>query len=322
MALPYNEIPAITDKGIEKMLADGVFTTGTVMARIYSKKKLREGGEKVILPIMSSDDTEAASGGFYDPRDSLSLQDYEGLTASEHDWKYVYGNCVIYKADIAKNGGRFGVLSLIESKLKQTKKQLNQRAIKGIMSDGTASTGALTTKQFVGLDAIIASSGTYGGISSTDLSTWSCYVDDNSGTNRALTQALLDKNYDQAVEAGIGGPTMGVSGKAVFTKIKGILTPQQRTMRESSVDGQGHKGQVLVYNGIDYLIENSGVPSNTLFHVDENHTTLFVHKDHDFRKQSISDLETADAQVDRLFMYACYASSDRRFNSRLNDITE
>lgn len=322
MALPYNEVPAITDKGIEKMLADGVFTTGTVVRRFYDKRKKRDGGEKVVLPIMSADDTEAASGGFYDPRDALSLQDYEGLTASEHDWKYVYANCVIYKPDVAKNGGRFGVLSLIESKLLQTKKILNQRNIKAIMSDGTSATGTLSSKQYVGLDAIIASSGTYGSIAVADLAQWSSFVDDNGGSNRALTQALLDKNYDQAVEAGIGGPTMGVSGKAVFTKIKGLLTPQQRTLRESSVDGQGHKGQVLVYNGIDYLIENSGVPANTLFHVDEEKTCLFVQKDNDMRKQKISDLETADAEANRIFMYACFASSDRRFNSRLNDITE
>jgi len=250
----------------------------------------------------------------------LSLTEYDGISASEHSWRYIYESVVIYKADIAKNSGRLGVLKLINKKVRQGELALMQRMIKGLLSDGGASLGAADDDQFDGLQAVIASSGSYGGISDSDLSTWVSYVDDNSGTNRALTQAILDKAYDQTVEEGQGGATLGIMDKSVFTKFKGLLTGQQRVTREDTVNGQGHKGQVIVYNGIDHCIENQ-MPGNTLFYVDEEHFKLHVHKDHNMRRQSIKDLESADALLERIFLYGNTVASERKYHSRINDIT-
>lgn len=319
MALTYNQVTAITHDLIKDKMTEGVFTGNKYLTRLREKQELEEGGNQILCPLMSVDDT-GSTGEFYTPRDNLSLNEYDGISASVHQWRYIYESVVIYKPDIAKNAGRLGVLKLIDKKVRQAELAMMQRMVKGALSDGGATLGAADTDQFDGLNGVIASSGTYGGISSTDLATWVSYVDDNSAVLRALTQAILDKAFDQAVEEGQGGPTLGLMDKSVFSKFKGLLTGQQRVTRENTVSGQGHKGQVIIYNGIDHMIENQ-MPANTLFYVDEEHFKLHVHQDHNMRRQSIKDLETADALLERIFLYGNTIASERKYHSRINDIT-
>lgn len=317
-AFNYSQVTAITHDMIDDKLSDGVFTANKVLNRLYEKREIEDGGNKILLPLMVVDDT-GTTGAFYSSRDNLSLDEYDGISASEHEWRQIYESVVIYKSDIAKNGGKLGVLKLINSKVKQAELAMKQRMIKGVLSDGGASLGAADTDQFDGLEAVIASSGSYGGISSTDLATWASYVDDNSGVDRSLTQAILDKAFDETVEEGRGGATIGLMDKNVFTKFKGLLTGQQRVTRENTVSGQGHKGQVIVYNGIDHLIENQ-MPSKTLFYVDEEAFKLHVIKGHDMRKETHQSLETADALMERVFLYGNVAACERKYHSRINDI--
>lgn len=108
--------------------------------------------------------------------------------------------------------------------------------------------------------------------------------------------------------------------KNVFSKFKGLLTGQQRVTREDTVSGQGHKGQEIVYNGIPHMIENQ-MPGNTLFYIDLESFKLHVHQDHNMRRQSIKDLESADALLERIFLYGNTVASERKYHSRVNDIT-
>jgi hypothetical protein len=319
MALPRDQVLAVTHDMIMDSVKSGVFLSNEVTKRFYEKREIEDGGNKIVSPLYTVDDT-GSTGEFYSPRDTLSLQEYDGLSASEHDWKYLVETIVIFNADVAKNAGKAGAVKLASAKYEQAKMAMNQRMIKGIISDGTVSTGALSANQFVGLDAIIASSGTYGNIAPADLAAWISYVDDNGGSLRSLTLAILDKALDQTVEQGIGGATMGIMDKSVFTKFKGLLTGQQRVIREDTVNGQGHKGQIIVYNGVDHLIENH-MPANTLFYVDEKHAKLHVQRDNDMRLDVFDKLETADASARRLFLYGAFVASERRFHSRINDIT-
>ncbi len=320
MALTYDQVTAITHDLIKEKLTAGVFSSNAFLMRLREKQVLEDGGNKILCPLMSVDDT-GTQGAFYSKGDALSITGYDAVTASEHEYRLVYEPVRIDKIDIAKNAGRSGALKLIDSKVRQAEKAMMQRMVKGAVSDGGGSTGANDTDQFDGLDLVISTSATYGGIAVADLATWVGVVDDNSGTNRALTQALVDAAYDNASEPGIGAPTCAIMRKQVFSKFRGLLTGVQRTTRESSLSGLGHSGQSIVYNGIDFLVENN-MPANTMFMVDEEHFKLHVHRDNNMRRESIENLETQDALLERIFLYGNVIASERRFNARINDITE
>lgn len=311
MAFTYDQVTAITHDLIKDKMTEGVFNSNMFTKRLREKQEMEEGGNQILLPLMTKDDT-GTTGAHYERSEALSLDEYDGFSASLHNWKYLHESVVIYKTDLAKNAGKLGVLKLIDKKVRQAELAMAQRLIKAVISgDGV--------KEPVGLNTVIAASGSYGGISSVDLSSWVSDVDDNGGVDRTLTQEILDGSYDAAVEAGIGGPTVGIMRKEVFTKVKNLFTGIQRTLRENTLDGLGHKGTVLVYNGIDYVVENNMV-AKTLFHIDENAFKLHVHQDHNMRRQSIKDLETADALLERMFLYYASAAAERKFLSRINDI--
>ena len=318
MALPNTGLESVTHDLILDQMTEGVFTNSAFLKRVREKQEMEDGGLTIKAPLMVVDDT-GSTGKFYTPRAELSLDEYDGISASKHDWKRIEESIVIYKADIADNGGRLAVLKWAAKKVQLGERAMRQRITKGLLSDGTVATGALSADQFVGLQKIIAASGSYGSIDPADLATWVSFVDDNGGTLRALTQAIADKAYDQANE-GEDGPTLGLLDKNVFTKFKGFLTSTQRTTREDSLGHLGHKGVNIVYNGIDHIVENQ-MPANTIFYVDEERAKLHVQKDNNMRVQLISDLETKDAQLHRIFLYAEYVSDERKYHSRINDIT-
>ena len=319
MALPYSTIESITNNLILDKVTEGVFKSSAVLERFRKVQELEEGGNNIKAPIQVVDDT-GTTGEFYSSQDTLSLESYDGISASFHNWKYIYESVVIYKSEIAKNAGKYGVLKLIEQKVKLAENAMAQRMMKGIHSDGTVNFGALDADQFVGLLLGVKASGTYGSIAPADLAHWVSYVDSNAAVNRALTQAILDKAMDQATE-GDQIPNLGICNKAVFSKVRGLLATYQRTTREDSLGSLGHKGHVLVYNGSDIVVDNL-CPSNTFYWINQNFAKLHVHKDNNMRVQKISDLETADAQLHRMFLYGAFIVSERNKNSKIEDITE
>lgn len=320
MDLPYDQIQAITHDAIEEMIAAGIFTGHAYLNRVMSKAKEIDGGNQLLLPLMTVDDT-GSTGGFYSPRDNLSLEEYDGLSSSVHAWKYLYESCVIYKADIAKNQSSAGVKSIIVAKTEQMKKAMKQRFLKALLSDGTNATGSLSNDQFIGLDAIIDSTTTYASIAPADVPHFVSFVDSNSGTPRALTREIWNNGIDEATEEGVGRPSVGLMRSGVFTKARGLLEANERIMAGDSVDGFGHAGQALRYSGVDFLMENQ-CPANTIWGYDEEYIKMYYLKGQNMRMQSIQDLETADAQLDRVFFYGAFAARERKFAFAIEDITE
>lgn len=323
MSFTHDQLTAITFDLIVKKMSDGVFTGDMFLNRFWQKKEIFDGGLTIRCPLFSADENDSI-GGYYSPRDALSLNEVDVMTDSIHNLKYLYESIVLYQADIAKNSGKAGQLSLVKNRVMHGEASMREKIKRGIFSDGTSATGMLSANQLTGLQAIVAASGTYASIAPADLASWVSTVDDNSGTGRALTQTLVDGSFDATVEGEKGGATLGVFNKSVQTKFKGLLTGFQRTTRDSSVSGLGHKGTSLVYNGIDYMVENN--TENTsggdgkIYHLDERHLKLYVHKDNNMRVQKIDALETKDAMLHRIFLYAEIVGDQRKYHSLLTDL--
>jgi len=313
----FNELQAITHDLIKDKLTMGVFNSDYLLQRFRERQELEDGGDRIKCPLAIIDET-GTPGGFYSKGSALSLQTVEHLSASFHSWRQVEEPVVVDKLDIAKNASKHGQLKLVAGKVQVAKGAMAQRMLKGILSDGSATSQNNDTDQFDGFDSFVQSSGSYGGISSTDLSTWAATVTAAGGV---LTKALLDASFDATFYAGQGGATMGATTVGVFTAIKGLLQGNQRTQNEiNSLSGAGNKGQSLVYNGIDYFTSQD-ITAQQLYHIDEGHTKLHVHKDHNMRVQSIKDLETVDAILERIFLYGNIACSELKYNSTLTGIT-
>jgi hypothetical protein len=319
MTISVGQVQALTVKGIEAKggVRDAIFKNHAYLARLKAKQGTYA-GEKMTFPFNYKDDADT-NGKFYVGAEALSLEMYDPITELSFDLVELEETLVITHRDLARNSGKEARLKLIEQRLKLMETSMQQRFTKGIFSDGTASTGALTTAQFPGIQAFLKESAVnYGGLTSTDISIHVAYVNDASGVNRALTTALVQDAIGGASE-GNKKPTVGIMRQNVMNKFAELLKPYQRTTRESTLNGLGHEKNTLVYNGIDHIVDNLS-PANGIAYLNEDHVKLYVHPEYDMKRVEKGDLETMDAMMQRLFWKGVYACDVLRFQAWLKDI--
>lgn len=320
MAITVDYVNALTTKGIDSSggVRDAVFKKHAYLDRLYKKKKPYS-GSKLTIPFNFVDDT-GSNGKFYVGAEALSLDMYDPYTELSFDLKEIEETLVITHRDIALNSGKSAILKLVTERLATMEMAMRQRIVKGLYSDGTAATGALSAAQFIGQLAFLKdSSVNYGGLTESDVATHIAYVEDNSGTSRALSTSLHQKTLGGASE-GEEKPTLGIMRQATMNDFVELLKPHQRTTRDNNLDGLGHAKNTLVYSGVDHIVDNLSI-ANAITFLNEKHVNLYVHSDYDMKRIEKSDLETMDAVLHRLFLKGVYACGVLRYQGLLKDLT-
>lgn len=320
MTISIGQVQALGVKGIESKggVRDAVFKNHAYLARLRAKEGTYS-GEKMTFPFMYKDDTNS-TGKFYNGAESLSLNMYDPFTELSFDLIEIEESLVITHRDLARNSGKEGRIKLLEQRLKHMEMALRQRFTKGIFSDGTAVTGALTTAQFPGMLKFLKSSSVnYGGLTETDVSQHVAYVLANGGTNRSLTTAL-DQSALGGASEGNERPTLRIMRQNVMNEFVELIKPFQRTTRENSLDGLGHEKNTLVYSGVDSIVDNLS-PANAIAYLNEEHVKLYSHPEYNMKRIQKDDLEDTDAMLQRLFWKGVYVNAVLRYSAKLEDIS-
>lgn len=320
MAFTYSQVTALSNKLIKDKVDPGIFSGESIIKDLRERQEVEDGGSSITCPLIIVDDTGSV-GGFYSSGGALSLQAVDSISSAEVDWRFVYESMTVTKPDLAKNGAsKQRQLNLLTAKVKAMSAAFKQRLTKAALSSGGNDAGG--QPQFDGAALLTdVDTTSYAGISSSDLSVWLPQSDSNSGTNRSLTLAIFDGVQDLTREGDIQGATHAYARAQVFSQFKGLLNAFQRTKAEESLSGFGHKGERLSYAGLEVCVENQ-CPSNTLYLLDMNNWRMSVQKDGNFRKETLSTLETQDALVQRVFLYANIISGSRRAHGEILDISE
>lgn len=308
MALSYSQLSAITTNTIDKNLTDNVYSATPVLKRFTDKAKKPGGGLQVQVPVVSS---VTGAGGAYSDLDTLTISRTDNMSAAVFDWKQYYEPIRVSRLDLAKASGDAAKLDLIASKIKIGEMNFAENLSVGLFSDGTGSSGKVIT----GFDAMIAASGTYGGIAPADLATWVAVVKDNSSVDRALTLPLI-QSLIGGVSDGKDAPTLLVSRQNVFDEAYNLFTAFQRIESED-MGKLGFKS--LMINGIP-LVVDSHAAAKTIYAINEEYAHLFIHKDNNMRKEHHSSLETTDSMLTKIFWMGNLGCSQRRRQGKLKDI--
>lgn len=319
MALSRGQVDSLARVGISKMLGDSVFKNHAYLSRLEKKKKKWD-GTKYQVPFNYFGRSQT-TGKFYVGAENLEGTIYDPFTSMQFELKEIEETITIAMRDIALTSGDSGVINLLESRLKFAEKAMRERMTSGIFSDGTAATGEATTAQFVGQAAfLLSSSVNYGGVTSSDVSTHVAYVSSNGGTNRALTTALIQTVFGGSAE-GEEKVSLAIQRQGVMNSLQELLKPHQRTTRESSLDNLGHKGSILVYNGVDFIVDNLSL-ANAISFINEDHVHLIYHPDFNMKNEEFSKLEDSDARRNRISWKGAYVCDTLRYQGKLADITE
>lgn len=142
--------------------------------------------------------------------------------------------------------------------------------------------------------------------------------DDNSGTNRDLTLALIQDSIS-AVEKNGGKTNLILSGHDVRDSYAALVVADKRFVNTMDLDG-GFKA--LEYNGIPWVADRD-CPPNTVFFVDTDHLQIMQMSDWNWMDKDgavLSRVSGSDAYEAVLYWYADLTTDRPRAHSFLRDV--
>lgn len=158
---------------------------------------------------------------------------------------------------IAASSGPEAYTKLLGKAIEDATSNLANRIANHVYGDGTGNSGL----DLDGLDAIIANSGTYAGISRGTYATWRGNVQANSGTPRALTKELIQTAHRQVLVASGAPADVMVCNPAVYDKYEALFESITRVNGGDTYDiGAGN----LAFRGVP-LLRDPFAPAGKLY---------------------------------------------------------
>lgn len=304
MPLSWDQVSGITEKKFMPKLYDNVFDSNPLLQRMKKKsyKKL-DGGTSIMIPLNYA---QTASSGWYTGSDTLSTSDNEAITAAEYAWKQLYANVAITRRDELMNSGDAQKVDLVKSKM-----QIAEKTMADLLGTGVYNAGS-TANAIIGLQAIIGTSNTVGGISQTTYTWWAGQLDSST---TAFSIAALQTQFNAATIDN-ESPTVIMSTRANYNRYYGQLQPQQRFMDDATAKG-GFSS--LMFNGVPFIAD-SHCPANNIILLNENQIHLCVHKDEDMRFSGFQKPENQNVRLGQIFWMGALGSSNNRLHARLSAI--
>ena len=179
--------------------------------------------------------------------------------------------------------------------------------------------------EITGLDEIINNSGSLFNIDPSTYTVWKSYVDDNSGTNRTLTDNIMMKALDEIKIASGAVPKLAISSFDVIRAYTAQLNSQKRFVNTQELKG-GQTG-IEVSSGASTvaLMGDRFCTENTVYLPNTDYLTFHQAADWEFMQEDGSVLNRVsgyDAYEATLFTYRELATDRRNAHGRINDITQ
>lgn len=181
----------------------------------------RNGGKQIDEDVSIKENTNV---GFVAYNEDVGTDVVDVLNTATFDWKYCYGNAVLWDSQIKMNAdSQYRKHKLVENIILNTEQTMINAVGKGIWN--TSDPDSLD-----GIPALITDTGlgTIGGISATTYPNWKNKVRplDTTHTSAELLTAMA-KLYRDCTR-GVSMPDLIVTGPDLYSEFEAALTPNQR----------------------------------------------------------------------------------------------
>lgn len=224
----YSDILATTIESRSGEIADNVTKNNAVLMQLKQKGRQRPftGGHKIIEPLSQAAN---GNGGFFSGYDLLPVAAQDVITAAEYAIKQYAVSVTMSGLEKIQNGGKEGILDLLEARLGVAEATMANDLSQGIYSDGTGSGG----KTLTGLDAAVPqdpTTGTYGGINRATASNvfWRSQLYDPSATPISTTIQQYMNILWASCQRGADRPDLILSGGTIWATYLASLQALQR----------------------------------------------------------------------------------------------
>lgn len=309
MALTYDQVTALTHALINESAADNIYTANPLMKHLYAKGKIVEdGGSRIQLPILYAKQTAVGSFSKYSLLDTNPTVDH---TAAAYNWKYTYAQMIVSKTELLENSGKSQAVNLVKSKLKNS-----MFTLEDYIGTQIYSTNGDSSLDITGLRALVAASGTIGGIATADFGGW---VSDDDASSATLTLALMEQSFLDASQ-GADSPDIIVTTKTVFKKYWDLVQANQRFGPAETADAGF---QFLMFNQrpLFWDAHCPGTPAtgdNHMFMLNSRWLYFYVHKDANMLVEDIATPASQVVKIQRIIFASNLVTDNRRMHSKFS----
>ena len=307
MALTYTQLDVHARKHYLPNLINNVFVGNPFLVKILANNQITvKGGLSVVQPILYG----KHKGGSYAGLDRFDINPVDTRTLASWDWKNRYVNITMVGDDIDKCNDDSDLLDLLQSEVQGAELTIKDNLSEDLFSDGTGN----NSKDFNGLDDGIGS-GTYGGISPTDISTWTSTVDATGG---AITIARV-KGWMGECTYGTEIPDLILTTQALYDALWAQVQPNQRTLMENTILAK------LGFTGIQIdsaqVLVDRHCPSGYMYGMNTKYWHMFIHPNKNFKWTSDKEMIDADGYVRQILLKGNFINTCRRFNFKAYSLT-
>lgn len=323
MALNYDSLTAVTRDRFIPVLVDNIFNSNILTFKMLQNSEPIASGNKVLQPIEYS---TTGSKGFYNGYDVLDTTPQELFTDASYDWVQCHASITYSGREEALNSGSERVIDLISAKVKNAEKSLKDLFGKQLYSDNngsTVSSAGASTSGFLGLQAIIDSSGTIGGINRSDYSWWqaneAAFGSDTFGTvaGSAGTNTIGRELREMYGKCSIDNdtPNLIVTTRVIFDAYEESLSAQKRF--GASSDTLADAGfQSLKYRNADIVVDDN-CPAGHMYFLNTKYLRFRHHGSRNFAFQGFNKPVNQDASVAHILWLGALTCSNPRMLGKL-----
>lgn len=268
------EINAFVERELQTSIIDQRYQSRALLGVLKAKKRLviLDGGSIFAQPILSNPNQTAIT---YSGADILPTESQEEFTSYEIAWKQAQSSVTIIKLDKLRASGKRAQLNFVKAKIESAYMALYDLIGAQLFKDGTGNKG----KDWNGLLAAINNAAgfqTYSGIDRVANPWWQAQVFDPGSPTALSTASMMTlwmqcKTDEEVVQ-------LIPATKTGYASYWQLLTPQEIFV-DDEVGNLGFRN--IAFQGVP-MVDDSGVPANSMYFLNLDHLKLFVHRDEDF----------------------------------------
>jgi len=183
-------------------------------------------------------------------------------------------------------------------------------------------------KEWTGLGKIVANTGTLYNIDPTVEPVWKAVIDENGGTNRALSELVMISLYNKIRKNG-GKTSVILTSYGVWTSYFALLSQQRQFVNTKEFTG-GFTGLAFTTEtGEIPVVQDFDAPPNTMHFLNESeiqlrrtHDWQFMNRDGNMWQRKITSSGRFDAYEATLFQYSELSTKRRNTHGKIEDLTE
>ncbi len=308
----FDEILSTTLKNYVPKLTDNIFSARPLFYALTNGQTIRRisGGAKIVVPVIYGTNSTAGS---YSGTDTISVTAQTGISAAEYDWKQYAATVTINGIEEAKNNGEAQIIDLLEGKIFQTQETIIENMNTMLFGNGTGN----SSKDWLGLSALVGSTGSPGGIDATDSdNSWWRSAVTNQGS-AAITLASMATLYNNC-SVGNDQPTIGITGQNQYEAYEALLVDQIRYTDTDMADGGF---QNLLFKGCPLTFDGTLAGEGKLYFLNTKYLQLVAHSDVWFKPTPFVRPTNQDAVFSQLLCYGELTTSNRARQGYMYGIT-